>query len=100
AHQLHGGPVVASLLGIEVQPSELGQLLRELGVALPRELAVFGGHLRAGAAASAVRQQGQVAACGDAQAVVIDAERTELDEVVSAPARAELRPRLVLAPAG
>ncbi len=96
SHQLHRGPVLAPRLGIEVEPGEVAKLLRQLGVQFLRELAVVPGDGGPRAAAPAVRQQGEVVTRGNAEPLVSDTEPSELDEVVPASARAELRPSLVL----
>jgi len=52
-------------------------------------------HQRAGAAAAAVAQQGEVCTGFETQILVFDGEFAELDEMISAAAGAELRRGLV-----
>src|SRR5580765_4932105 len=52
-------------------------------------------HRRTRAPAAAVREQRQVFAWRKLAELLLHREHAELDEMISAPARAELRPRLV-----
>jgi hypothetical protein len=63
---------------------------------LAREAAVMLRDLRAGAAAARVTEEGEIAPGGKTGRLIEDCELSELDEVIAAAARAELRPRAVL----
>ena len=63
---------------------------------LARQPAVVLRNLRAGAAAARVAEERQVLAARQPRRVVEHRELAELDEVIAAAARAELRPRAIL----
>ena len=73
------------------------QLLRQLRMELARQPAVVLRDLRAGAAAARVAEQREVLArAAGPTASSVDRQLAELDEVIAAAARAELRPRAIL----
>ena len=101
AHQVHRGPVFLAVGVVEREPREVLEFLRQVLVAGHRALAVEIAHLRARAARTRVREQREVFARLKAKRLRllrVHGERAELDEVVAASARAELRPRLVAQP--
>ena len=95
-HEVHRLPVLLPGLGVEVEPSEVAQLRRQLRVRAHRQLGVVLRDGRTRAAAPRMREQREVDPRLDAGARVENLHRAELDEVVSAPGRAELLPRAVL----
>ena len=72
------------------------QLLRQLGMELARQPAVVLSDLRTGAAAARVAEEREVLAARESRRVVEHRELAELDEVIAAPTRAELRPGTIL----
>ena len=100
AHQLHGRPVLLSGLGGQIEPRELRQLPRQLRMERSCETAVVLRHLRTGAAAPGMAEECEVRSGRQAGGLVKNGELAELDEVVAAPARAELSPRTILHPGG
>ena len=96
SHQLHRGPVLLAGLAREIEPGQVGELLRQLRVLLTREPAVVLGHLGARAAAAGVAEEREVLAGREAHGGVEHRQQAELDEVIAAAARAELRPGAVL----
>ena len=95
AHQLHRGPVFPAVGGIEVEPREIAEFLGQILVLRPRDTAVMVANLRAGAAAAAVAQQGEIRARLEAEFLVLNGEFAELDKMIAAAAGAELCRRLV-----
>src|SRR6266852_8421885 len=72
------------------------QFLGQLGVELTRQLAVVLSDLRTSAAAARVAEEFEVLAARESRRVVRHRELAELDEVIAAPARAELCPGTIL----
>src|ERR1035437_10858245 len=95
AHQFHRRPVFLAVGGIEVEPREIAEFLWQILVFLARNAAVMVANLRAGAAAAAVAQQGEIRAGFKAEFLGFDGEFAELDEMIAAAAGAELGRRLV-----
>ncbi len=100
AHEFHGVPVFLSGFGVEVEPGEAGDFVREVGVELNGEFAVVVADGGAGTAAAAMAEQGEVKAGREGQVGGSDFESAELDEVVAGTAGAKLGPGLVLELAG
>ena len=96
AHQLHRRPVLLAGFGRQIEPRQMRQFLRQLGMELARQPAVVLSDLRTGAAAAGVAEEREVVAARESRRVVEHREPAELDEVIAAPARAELRPGAIL----
>ena len=67
---------------------------------IPREAAVVLGHLRTGTTTAGVTQEREIRSAWKPDRVIEHRELAELHEVVSAAARAQLRPRAILQPGG
>jgi hypothetical protein len=98
-HELHGGPVLLPLGRVQREPGEAPQLLGETGVHRGRLGAVVGADRSSRPPAAAVGEEGHVGAGREADSgMLLDRQDAELDEVVAAAARSELRPGAVLVP--
>ena len=97
AHQLHGRPVLLALRGIQVQPGQVLERVRQLGVPAHGQLAVVRRHGRARPAAAAVAEQREVGPGGQPEVGLVEGQGAELHEVVAAAAGAQLAPRFVAA---
>lgn len=95
AHEFHGGPVFLARLVIQVEPRQVYELGRQLGMERTRERAKVRRHVGAGAAASAVAHESKVGTGLDPEGAIRELDFPELDEVVAAAARAELFPGFV-----
>ena len=96
AHQLHRRPVLLARFSREIEPRQMRQFLRQLGMELARQPAVVLRDLRTRAAAAGVAEEREVLAAREPRRVVEHRELAELDEVIAAAARAELRPGAIL----
>ena len=90
AHQVHRLPVLLPRLGVELEPGEVGELLRQLGMQPAGDLRVVAGDQGARAARARVREHGQVGAGREPEVVGRRGRAAELHEVVARAARAEL----------
>ncbi len=72
------------------------ELLRQFRVLFARQPAVVVGDLRAGSPAAGVAEERQVLPRRESGSSIENREQAELDEVIAAPARAELRPGAIL----
>src|SRR5207237_9125539 len=86
SHQFHGRPVFLARVTRQIQPREMGELLRQFRMQIARAAAGVLGHLRDRAAAARETEQRDVLARAESDRVVKDAEASELDDVVAAPA--------------
>ena len=70
AHQLHRRPVLLARFGRQIEPRQMRQFLRQLGMELARQPAVVLSDLRAGAAAAGVAEEREVLAARESRRLV------------------------------
>src|SRR5258706_3565431 len=86
-HQVHRRPLLLDFLRIEIEPREAPQFGRKLRVLFHRELGVEVSDRRTRAAAAAVAKQRKVLAGLQSEIRLIQRDRPEFDEMVSASTR-------------
>ena len=94
-HQVHRRPVFLSILGIEIEPSQIAEFLGQILVFLAGEPAVMIADLRASTPAATVAQQAEIRSRFEAELLVLNGEFAELNKMVAAATGAELRCGLV-----
>src|SRR5687768_5555723 len=92
AHEFHGFPIFAAFLGIEREPGQAFEFGMQILVEIDGGFAVVAANRRAGAAAAAVAEEGEVFARFEVADFFASGEKAEFDEMISAAAGAELGP--------
>ena len=95
AHELHGRPVLLAGFAVQVQPGQVPLILRKSGAQGHGQPAVMGRDHGAGPPAAAVGKQGEIGTPVQPFHRFLQRQFTELDEMVAAPAGAQLAPGLV-----